>query len=118
MIKPVILFYLNHNHILAPPSVYSSIVLGSGKFCISTDVAAIFAGQNSIHPFPYETLLRDKRRVESNLSDRCLRVRSDGSIKIDSGYGVIGGIFRGYHRDWIIGFCRQLRKCSILDVEL
>ncbi|MBA0772505.1 hypothetical protein Gotri_007864 [Gossypium trilobum] len=47
-----------------------------------------------------------------------MQLRTNGSVKVDSSFAVVGGTLRDNHGVWIIGFSCQLGRCSILEVEL
>ncbi|MBA0737109.1 hypothetical protein Gogos_010585, partial [Gossypium gossypioides] len=45
-------------------------------------------------------------------------LKTDGSIKVDSRMAAVGGVVKDEKGKWIMGFNRQLAKCSILEAEL
>ncbi|KAH1129048.1 hypothetical protein J1N35_000426 [Gossypium stocksii] len=62
--------------------------------------------------------VKQKMRAKTISTDSWMKLRTDGSVKKNSSYDVARGILRDNHGEWIIRFYQQLRKCSILDVEL
>ncbi|MBA0732559.1 hypothetical protein Gogos_016639 [Gossypium gossypioides] len=47
-----------------------------------------------------------------------VRLRTDGSVRLDEGFAATGG-FVGDHNDgWIMEFCRYLGYCTVLEAEL
>ncbi|KAK5825841.1 hypothetical protein PVK06_020709 [Gossypium arboreum] len=39
-------------------------------------------------------------------------------ILIDSRYAAIGGVTRDHERNWIVGYSRFLRACSLFEAEV
>ncbi|MBA0639873.1 hypothetical protein Goklo_022872 [Gossypium klotzschianum] len=47
-----------------------------------------------------------------------VRLRTDGPVRLDEGFATTGG-FVGDHNDgWIMGFCRYLGNCTVLEAKL
>ncbi|KAH1090197.1 hypothetical protein J1N35_017454 [Gossypium stocksii] len=62
--------------------------------------------------------VRPTSRVEMVERVRWIRVRSDGAVKTNICYTAVGGVLRNHSGDWILGYNRKLRKCSIFEEEL
>lgn len=44
-------------------------------------------------------------------------LNTDGAVQLVSRYATSGGVVRGKHGDWIVGYHWYLGKCSIFDVN-
>lgn len=53
-----------------------------------------------------------------HLSDGWIILNIDGAVQVDSGHAKARGVLRDVNGDWILGYNKYLRKCSIFDVEL
>ncbi|MBA0668471.1 hypothetical protein Goklo_001378 [Gossypium klotzschianum] len=53
-----------------------------------------------------------------NFPSSWVYLRTDGSIRLDEEFAAVGGYVCDHNGGWIIGFCRYLGNCIVIEAEL
>ncbi|KAH1066193.1 hypothetical protein J1N35_031180 [Gossypium stocksii] len=54
----------------------------------------------------------------SHIDSNWVNLKSDGSVRLDEGFAATGGFVHDHNDRWIIGYCRYLGNCTVVDAEL
>ncbi|MBA0601268.1 hypothetical protein Gorai_004449, partial [Gossypium raimondii] len=79
-----------------------------------------FNGPQRICFFLWLTL---KRRLLKNVErtrrdSNWVSLRTNGSVSLDEGFATVGGFVCDHNDGWIMGFCRYLGNCTVVEAEL
>ncbi|MBA0776607.1 hypothetical protein Gotri_011576 [Gossypium trilobum] len=70
--------------------------------------------EDVIHAIRDCSAAKEKMRVKSNVTDRCLRLRFNGSIKINSGYAAVGGSSKTTMGNRLLAFLTEKQGNEVL----